>query len=300
MKRIFLAVAFLLMFSQILFADTSTSTSTLSITPSATSGTTITASDENDRNSDVSTWANAHVHSLSNTTNFGDGAAGDKTLCADAADTTDSCIRWDDTNNQWVINTFGLSSFNAILVSSGTSGLTNNAFLLGAGAAGAITAASMTAGSTLPATFGDFSARARNSAAISLTSGTATVLTYDSERWDTDTIHSTSSNTGRLTATTAGKYQISGHIEFAAATNPSANGQRLLEVLLNGATVIAAQDCGFAGPDPSRAVPCSISTHYNLSAADYVELRVTQRVQTTLNINASGNYSPEFEMVKVP
>jgi len=83
-------------------------------------------------------------------------------------------------------------------------------------------------------------------------------------------------------------------------TLENADGQRLMEILLNGATVIAAQDCGYAGQAPSRAAPCTVSTHYNLAATDYVEVRVTQRVQTTLNINSSGNYSPEFEMVKVP
>lgn len=280
-------------------ADTGTSNSTLSITPSATAGTTITASDENQRGNTTSTWANTHTHSLSNTTNWGDGTAGSKSLCADAADSTDRCLRWDDTNDVWVVDQVAAASFNTLLTSSGTSALTNNAFVISAGL-GVLDDANMTVGATLPAVFGDFSARVYNDAALAVTSGTSLVLTYNTERWDTDTLHSTVTNTGRLTATTAGKYQMTGHVEFAAPTLINADGQRLVEILLNGATVLAAQDCGFAGPDPSRAQPCSISAHYNLAATDYVELRVTQRVQTTLNINASGNYSPEFEMVKVP
>jgi hypothetical protein len=54
-------------------------------------------------------------------------------------------------------------------------------------------------------------ARVRNSAAISIPNNVATVLTYDTERFDTvggssGAMHSTSSNTGRLTAQSAGKY----------------------------------------------------------------------------------------------
>jgi len=284
----------------VVWADTSTSDSTLSISPSATSGTTITAADENDRNNDTSTWANTHDHDLSNTTLFGDGTAGTKSFCADAADSTDACLRWDDTNNKWQIDQITQGTFNTIIVQTGTAAFASRAVLIGTGDPGRIEAATMTLATSLPTTFGDFAARAYNDAAISLPSGTATLMTLNQERWDTDTMHSTSSNTSRLTATTAGRYQITGHIEFAAPTAESANGQRLMEILLNGATVIAAQDCGFAGPAPSRAMPCTVSTHYNLVATDYVEIRVTQRVQTTLNINSSANYSPEFEMVKVP
>ena len=281
----------------ILLADTSTSDTTLSISPSATSGTTITAADENDRNNDVSTWTAAHDHDLSNTTAFGDGAAGDKNLCADAADGTDACLRWNDTTNVWQIDQITQGTFNTVIVQSGTAAFASRAVIIGTGDLGRVEAATMTLATSLPTTFGDFAARAFNTAALSIPSGTPTILTFNDERGDTDTIHSTAANTGRLTATTAGRYQITGHIEFAADLT---DGQRLVEMLLNGATVIAAEDCGYTGDVTLRAVPCSITTHYNLAATDYVELRVTQRVETNLNINASANYSPEFEMVKVP
>ena len=278
------------------WADTGTSTSTLTIDPSATAGTTIVASDENNRNGDVSTWADAHVHRLSNTTNVGDAAAGTKNVCADAADTTDSCLRWDDTANLWLLDHPIPGSYNGILVSSGTSGLTSRALIMGTGIGQVLDESGITLHTTVPTNFGDYAARVSNTAAISVTSGTATILTFDTERWDTDTIHSTAVNTGRLTATTAGRYQMTGHVEWAASLG---QGQRMLEVLLNGATVIAATECGRMPTEP-RAMPCTITTHYNLAATDYVELRVTQRASGTLNVNASGNYSPEFEMVKVP
>ena len=296
MNRVLLWLGVSLLWLPLVWADTSTSTTTLTIAPSATAGDTIRAADENDRSGDVSTWGNAHVHSLSNTTEFGDGASGNKALCANAADATDACLRWDDTADRWVINVPVAGSYNQIMVGSGTATLTNNALLVSA--TGNIVDDLITLAGTQPSTYGDVSARAYNTAAFALTSGTAAVVTLDSERWDTDTIHSTASNTSRLTATTAGKYFISGHVEFAAS---SVVGLRRIEVLLNGTTVIAAQDCAVADElSPTFTTRCSISTHYNLAATDYVELRSRQTVTASLNINASGNYSPEFEMVKVP
>ena len=295
MKRGWLWLGVSLLWLPLVWADTSTSTTTLTIAPSATAGDTIRAADENDRSGDVSTWGNAHVHSLSNSTEFGDGASGNKALCANAADATDACLRWDDTADRWVVNVPVPASYNQLLVASGTATLTNNALLVSA--TGNIVDDLITLAGTQPSTYGDVSARAFNTAAFALTSGTAAVITLDSERWDTDTIHSTSSNTSRLTATTAGKYQITGHAEFASNVNA---GRRRLEILLNGATVIASEDCPFNTATPSDAVRCSITTHYNLSATDYVELRANQTASATLNVNASSNYSPEFEMVKVP
>src|SRR3990167_1839885 len=130
----FLLRSFLILFlATPVWADTGTSTSTLSITPSATAGTTITASDENSRGNTESTWANAHVHSLSNTTDIGDGATGNKSLCANAADSTDSCIRWNDTANLWTLDHPVAGTFNQVATMSGTSGLATNAVVIADG-----------------------------------------------------------------------------------------------------------------------------------------------------------------------
>lgn len=133
------------------------------------------------------------------------------------------------------------------------------------------------------------SARVYNSSATSITSGTLTALTFDTERTDNDTIHSTSSNTGRLTCVTAGRYVITGHVEFAAG----AGTYRLVNIRLNGATVIASVR---VPPATSGVTRLSIATIYDLAAADYVELQVQHDVGSAINVNASGNYSPEFAM----
>lgn len=295
MKRIGFLIA-LFGFSSWAFAAPDT---TVSILPVAASGATITAADENARNATISTAYNAHSHiditQVGNTLSVGTGVAGNKSICGNAADAIDSCLRWNDTSNLWQADQPTAGNYNQIIVSAGTTALTSNALIIGGGTS-VISASAITLGSTLPTTFGDYSARAFNSAAISLVSGTITILTLDSERWDTDTIHNTGVNTSRLTATTAGKYQIEGHAEFATG----GSGQRRLDILLNGATVIAGQDCAATTSPVNSTIQCSIATHYNLAATDYVELRGLQRVSAPLNVNAASNYSPEFEMVKVP
>lgn len=138
----------------------------------------------------------------------------------------------------------------------------------------------------------DISARVYNSAAITISNATDTALTFNSERFDTDTIHSTVSNTGHLTATTAGVYVISATIEFAA----NATGQRTAWLRLNGATLIASLTFT-AGAADGHAI--AITTIYKLAATDYVEIGVYQDSGGNLDVISGANKSPEFAMAKI-
>ena len=134
-------------------------------------------------------------------------------------------------------------------------------------------------------------ARVRNSANIShSSSGSYQAVTFNSERVDVGSMHDTSSNTSRLTvpAGGGGLYAIGGVIEFAA----NATGRRGIDIYLNGTTVLAREECNNLGA--GSATPVSISTVYQLSAGDYVELRGLQASGGALNMLASANYSPEF------
>ena len=135
-------------------------------------------------------------------------------------------------------------------------------------------------------------ARVYNSGNISVADSSAVALTFDSERYDTDGIHSTVLNTGRLTCQTAGKYLISGNVEFAA----NATGQRQLYIRLGGATII-----GFTQPSVISAVTgrYQVSTIYDLAASNYVELVVNQSSSGSLNVTAAANWSPEFMMHRI-
>jgi hypothetical protein len=123
--------------------------------------------------------------------------------------------------------------------------------------------------------------------------------TFDSERYDTDSMHDTSSNTERLTCKTAGKYHIIGQIEFAANAGV---GVRVLRILLNGddSNPIASVQQDAAGDSGSPVTTrMQIATVYDLSVDDYVQLDYWHNAGGTLSINATGKFSPEFMMSRI-
>lgn len=130
-------------------------------------------------------------------------------------------------------------------------------------------------------------ARVYNDAAISVTDINPQALTFNSERYDTDTIHDTGSNTSRLTCKTAGKYLIVGNIQWANITS----GSREVDIRLNGTTYIAA--CSMLG------IYQVVTTIYNLAENDYVELMAAQGSGNPLNVNSAANFSPEFMMQRI-
>jgi len=132
------------------------------------------------------------------------------------------------------------------------------------------------------------SCRVYKAAAQSINSGSDTAIQFDSERWDTDSMHDTVTNKTRITANTAGIYVITGHAMFAA----NATGIRAIYIRLNGSTRIAQQlmPSNSAGTDTAL----SVATVYELAAADYVELMAVQTSGGALNVLQGGNYTPEF------
>lgn len=158
-----------------------------------------------------------------------------------------------------------------------------------------------TAGSVAPTAWGDIvrddlqflanppKCRVYNSANISIaTSGTPQALTFNSERFDTDSMHSTVSNTGRITFTTAGTYEIGAHVVF----DPNSTGYRDLTIRLNGTTTIAYdRDTPIGGGVSTVMFLVSL---WAFSAGDYIEVVVTQTSGGALNVANSANISPEF------
>ncbi len=131
--------------------------------------------------------------------------------------------------------------------------------------------------------------RVYKSAAQSINSGAATAITFDTERYDTDTMHSTVSNTTRITFTTAGVYSVGASIEFAAS---AVGNTRVLAIKLNGTTFIAFEQ---EAPVPGGlgSTNMTTETEYKFAAADYVEFIVQQDSGGPLNIDSAGNYTPE-------
>lgn len=137
----------------------------------------------------------------------------------------------------------------------------------------------------------DLGARVYHSVDQSLGNAATTVLAFNSELKDTDTIHSNSTNNSRLTCKTDGCYAIGGTVVFAA----NATGLRQILIRLNGATTIAVQRV----PANSSDSILSVATHYTLSANDYVELLGYQNSGGSLNVVATAPYFPDFYLQKV-
>ena len=127
------------------------------------------------------------------------------------------------------------------------------------------------------------------SALLGIPNATPTIITFNTESYDTDSMHSTVSNTGRLVAPVAGKYRIAGRVVLTA----NATGTRILDLRLNGTTQID-QDADGA---PTAATGCylHVDRDYLMAASDYVEMLITQTGGGTLN-TASGISNMHFEM----
>lgn len=127
-----------------------------------------------------------------------------------------------------------------------------------------------------------------NSANISLTTGTLTLLTFNSEYYDLSGWHSTASNTSRLTVPVDGKYFFWACVQFAA----NGTGTRILYLRVNGTTYFGMQH------NPTTEVAFAhitcVTGMVSLSASDYVEVLAYQNSGSTLNAEQASNYSPNI------
>lgn len=131
-------------------------------------------------------------------------------------------------------------------------------------------------------------ARVRRTTAQSLgTSGTPAAISFDAERYDYGNCWVVGSPT-RLTAPVAGRYEIGANAAFAA----NGTGQRAVDIRLNGTTVISSGLQNAASGIITTVGPPT--TIYELAANDYVEMICFQNSGGALNVNSTGNYTPEF------
>jgi len=135
-------------------------------------------------------------------------------------------------------------------------------------------------------------ARVYNSSNIDPATSSWVTLTFDSERTDLEAMHSTASNTSRLTAPSGGGglYMVGGTVAFDTSGAGSGGSIKGLRILLDGTTVIAEHTIGSL--HASFAIVLSICTMYQIPAASYVELQVY--TNTDVDVLAAGNYTPEF------
>lgn len=130
-----------------------------------------------------------------------------------------------------------------------------------------------------------------NSANQPINDATETTLTFDSERHDTDSMHSTSSNTGRITFNTAGLYLIEGNIRIAAGADYS---MAYLSIRRDGTTEIAIV-LHTTTTFNTNPILC-VSVVRKFTATQYVELRAYQdnTANTARNVLNNAESSPTF------
>lgn len=130
-----------------------------------------------------------------------------------------------------------------------------------------------------------------NNANQNVNDTTWTKLAFNSERFDTDTIHDNSTNNSRLTCNTAGKYLIIGNVTWDNNTTNS----RYLSILLNNGTFLTNNHFSAAIANVDQ----SVSIIYDLAVNDYVELQVYQDSGGTRTVNYYDAYSPNFMMHRI-
>lgn len=130
-------------------------------------------------------------------------------------------------------------------------------------------------------------ARVYDSGTQSIPNNTYTALTFNSERWDYGTYHSTVSNTTRLTVPVNGLYMVTGGVAYAS----NATGQRALGIRVNGSSLYALERVDTI----NGQVPfLNVSTIVKLTAGDYVELMAWQNSGGSLNTSVNSAITSEF------
>ena len=111
-----------------------------------------------------------------------------------------------------------------------------------------------------------------------ISNGTWTSVTFTApDLFDTDNMHSTSSNTSRITINTAGIYLLTANIEWTS----QATGFRASRIYVDGSTIISSDQRTTVSGDSTIS---ALSGIYRFTAGQYVELQGYQNTGAPLNI----------------
>jgi hypothetical protein len=116
-----------------------------------------------------------------------------------------------------------------------------------------------------------------STSATSLSNGTYTAITWNSEEFDTDGFHSTSTNTSRMTipAGKAGKYLITA--SWNQNSGADAGNQRLIQIRKNGSAIRQSDT------DIQSYGTYSISSVVDAAVSDYFEIFAYQDSGGSMN-----------------
>ena len=124
----------------------------------------------------------------------------------------------------------------------------------------------------------------KNSSAPTISNNTHTIVNYDTEIFDTDSYHSTATNTSRITipAGKSGYYLVTARGQYGAAA-----GFTQLNVYKNGAEISAWSN---AGTTTTGGTYMTNTGTYYLTAGDYIETDTYQNSGSSQVLDIVGNY----------
>jgi len=134
----------------------------------------------------------------------------------------------------------------------------------------------------------------------SIANSTDTLVTWNSETYDTDTMHDNVTNNSRLTFKTAGTYIVSGMINWAG----NATGDnRYMAIRQQPGSVLVYQKAGPATAIAACAGACAAHMPFSLvvqaAVNDYVEITVNQNSGGSLALQQSSTNGARFSAVRI-
>ena len=178
------------------------------------------------------------------------------------------------------LNHVALAPAASHLVRTFTKGWTTGKLLKGAGADADPTEESS-----------NISCRVFNNANIAITTDTATVLPFNSEDHDTDTMHDPAINNSRITINTAGVYILFVNLQWV---NGATTGVREAFIRKNGTDYLAKNPVA-----TTDWVGHSVGVVAQLAANDYVEALVYHTYGSDLSINYESGRTPYFMAARI-
>jgi hypothetical protein len=132
--------------------------------------------------------------------------------------------------------------------------------------------------------------RVRKSTGGTVSSGGAfTAFPFDTEDADASGMHSTVTNTTRVTIGTSGRYVICGEWTNAVLTN----GYCGIQLRKNGTTVLASHGVGY---NNTGGVALTTSIVVDLVATDYIEMGYVSGINTSYD---ATTHSPRLEVAQI-
>lgn len=108
---------------------------------------------------------------------------------------------------------------------------------------------------------------------------TTTTLSADSELFDNDAMHSTVTNTSRITVQTAGRYDFTCRVNFQADIT---DGRRVIQMRYNGTTTTTLLSVRAVVDGNSQTISGSMKAI--MAASDYMEVRVLHTAGNNLTV----------------